>query len=83
MKPIRFKEVNKWLDKPESMTTEECKSMFIYTDNRECISCWRLTFWERMKILFLGKLWVRIVSGKTQPPIALTIAKTIFELESK
>ena len=30
-----------------------------YTDARETISCWRLTWRERLKILFFGRLWLR------------------------
>lgn len=44
MKPIKFEQANKNLLKPESMTDEECSSLWVYNDGRECISCWRLTW---------------------------------------
>lgn len=30
-----------------------------YTNKIETISCWKLTWMERIKILFSGKLWLR------------------------
>lgn len=46
MKPIKFEQANKNLLKPESMTDEECSSLWVYNDGRECISCWRLCWWH-------------------------------------
>lgn len=31
MKPIKFKEANRQLQKPSSMTDEECKPLWVYT----------------------------------------------------
>lgn len=42
MLAIKFKEANKNLSKPENMTDEECGSLWVYSDGRQCISCWRL-----------------------------------------
>ncbi len=41
----------------------------IWTDGCQCISCWKLSIWERLQILFSGKVWLGIYSGTTQPPI--------------
>ena len=30
-----------------------------YTDERETISCWRLTWRERLTVLWRGRLWLR------------------------
>ena len=30
-----------------------------YTDTRETISCWRLTWRERLRVLWTGQLWLR------------------------
>jgi hypothetical protein len=40
-----------------------------YTDGRETISCWKLTFKERIKVLIFGKLWLRQCNfgAKLQP----------------
>ena len=69
MKPIKFEQANKNLLKPESMTDEECSSLWVYNDGRECISCWRLTWKERIKALLFGRVWLSVLSGRTQPPV--------------
>lgn len=78
MKPIYFKEAQIELKKPVTMTDEECGSLWIYRANNQCISCWTISFWERLKFLFHGKLWLGILSGQTQPPVWLDMSKTIF-----
>ena len=41
----------------------------IFTDGDQCVSCWGLTFWERLQILWFGCVWIGIHSGRTQPPV--------------
>ena len=79
MKTIKFKEATKELLKPESMTDEECKSMWVFNDGKQCISCWKVPIWKRIKMLFHGKVWISVLSGQTQPPIWCDVEKTIFE----
>ena len=67
MKAIKFKQANRNLLKPNSMTDEECKSLWVFTDNRECISCWKLSFKQRLSALFFGTVWLSVLSGGTQP----------------
>lgn len=81
MKPIKFEESNKTLLKPSSMTDEECSSLPVFTDGRQCISCWRLTWMERLSALLFGKVWLGILSGYTQAPVWLACSHTIFEKE--
>ena len=82
MKPIKFKEANKNLLKPQDMTDEECSSLWVYTDGRECISCWKMNFRQRLSALIHGKVWLSVLSGYTQPPVWVDCAKTVF-LEQK
>lgn len=81
MKPIKFKEANKNLLKPSSMTDEECSSLWIHTDGRECVSCWKLSWKERLAALFHGRVWLCVLSGHTQPPVWLMCTDTVFEKE--
>lgn len=83
MKPIRFKEATKNLLKPENMTDEECSSLWVYNDGQECVSCWRLTWKERIKALLFGKVWLGVLSGFTQPPVWMVCDKTVFTQEDK
>lgn len=79
MKPLKFKEATIELKKPSSMTADECSSLHIYQSGQgECISLWTTSFWNRLKFLFHGKLWLGVLSGKTQPPVWLDMNKTIF-----
>jgi len=79
MKPVNFKEANKRLFKPSNMTDEECKPLLVFSDGKECISKWTMNWKERLHCLFKGFVWVRIVSGKTQPPIVIQAEKTVFK----
>lgn len=79
MKPIKFKESTIELSKPESMTADECGSLSIHqTKEGTCISCWEASFWDRVKFLFHGKIWLGVLSGITQPPVWLDCTNTVF-----
>lgn len=77
MKPQRFKEANIELKKPSNMTDEECSSLWVNNEHGDCISCWSVPFWSRVKFLFHGKIWLGVM-GKTQPPVWLDCTKTVF-----
>lgn len=79
MKPIEFKERNKLLYKPINLTDLNCRSLAVFTNGKVCISCWKLTLWERMKALFMGRIWLTVLSGMTQHPVKLACEWTAFE----
>lgn len=72
MKPIDFPQSTKVLQKPELMLDTECKPLPIWSDGKECVSCWRPTLKERVRILISGKVWLSVLSGRTQPPVFIT-----------
>jgi hypothetical protein len=78
MKPIEFKQANKNLLKPAGMTDEECGSLPVYCDGKECISLWKMTWKERLSAVFFGRIWLYVVSGQTQPPVSLMATREIF-----
>lgn len=78
MKPIKFKEANKCLSKPIGATDEECGSLWVYNDGKYSISCWNMSFKERLKALLFGKVWLFVWFGNSQPPVGMAIEKTIF-----
>ena len=69
MKTSKLPEVNTQLLKPDNMTDEECSGLPIFTDGQVCISLWKPTIWERLKLLFTGRIWLGVLSGQSQPPV--------------
>lgn len=82
MKPIDFKQSTKVLQRPSTMAESKCQSLPVWCDGKQCVSCWKPTFKERLNILFGGKVWLGVLSGKTQPPVFLTGEK-VFDEASK
>ena len=69
MKPINFKQSTKVLQKPGTLSDSECGTLPVWCDGKQCVSCWKPSFKERINILFGGKVWLGVMSGKTQPPV--------------
>lgn len=78
MKPVKFEQANRILSKPSNMTDDECSSLWVYSDGKTCISCWKMTWLQRIKALLFGRVWLGIYSGNTQPPVWLDCDKTVF-----
>ena len=79
MKPVNFKHSNKTLQ-PSGATYSEnvtgVEPLHIFTDGEQCVSCWRMTWMERLSLLIFGRVWVAVLTGQTQPPIFVIAAKT-------
>ncbi len=73
MKAVSFDEQTKVLNRPDSMTDEECFSLPVWCGDGQCISLWKGRFWERIKFLFTGEMWFSSYSGQTQPPVWLSV----------
>lgn len=72
MKPIEFKGHNKVYakDQPEYLPLPVFKNDSV---EGECISCWKLSFKERVRILLTGKLWISMMTfNKPLTPILPT-----------
>ena len=78
MKPIEFKEQTKTLYGRWSV-----RPLPIFSDGEVCISCWRLRLIERIRALLFGKIWLRLRSGKTQPPVSMICDRKGFIKERK
>lgn len=72
MKPTDFKESTKVLTRPSTMSDSECGSLPVWSDSKQCVSCWKMSFVERVTCLFTGKVWLSVLSGTTQPPVAVS-----------
>lgn len=60
MKHVDFKEAN------TKLGSDGVKVLPAYVDeaNHLVVTCWRMSFWERVKALFLGKVWVCSIADK-------------------
>ena len=72
MIPIKFSRANKTLTpsgKKYSKNVDGVDPLDVWTDDEQCLSCWRPSWRERLSILFFGRVWVSTLSGGTQPPM--------------
>lgn len=81
LEPVYFLGANRNLRKPESMTDEECRSLWVYADGEQCISCWKMSVRARLKALFHGRIWLSVLGGRTQPPVWLICEKDVLTVE--
>lgn len=66
MEPIEFKQQNVIFAKNQP----EYIPLPAYRDNKyggRIFHCWKLSFKERFKILFTGKLWINVLNFKQAP----------------
>ncbi len=81
MKPIKFPQVNKTLldNGYRSGMCKDISSLPIWTNDEMCTSLWKMTWKERISALIFGRIWVDIISGSNQPPIALSVRRDVFK----
>lgn len=79
MKPAYFKEHNHVYAKNQEPYLP--LPVFTHRDSWQCVSsCWDMTFIERLKVIFTGKVWVTMPTfGKPLTPVKLQIEKPDFE----
>lgn len=78
MKPVKFPEQNCDLGRPTNMTKEECGSLPVYRDGKQCISKWELNEEDKKHILEKGYIWLHVFGGHTQPPVWIDANDDIF-----
>jgi hypothetical protein len=77
MEPSDFPKTNTAVIPPK-----ELAAIREYVEGKTYISLWRATFWERVRFLFHGRLWLFVV-GQNHPPMAMMIAKDPFVEEGE
>ena len=75
MTPIHFPQSNKILTAPPG--AKDIDPLPVHTDGRQCLSCWSLTWRERLTVLLQGRVWLCTLTGPTQPPVWLAAGKTV------
>ena len=74
MKPIDFKYSNCVLKPGDTEYSENVESVVdlpVWSDDEQCVSCWKPTLRERLSILLFGRVWLALLSGHTQPPACI------------
>ncbi len=74
MKPAHFKQENDALrgGPGERYGTEnEVVDLPIYRSDDEVISCWKGSWWERLRFLVTGRAWLRVIA-QNHPPVEVT-----------
>ena len=75
MKPTEFKEQNVVFAKDQ----KEYLPLPAYKEQSTegyVVSCWKLSFLERLKLLFFGKLWVNVMTfNHPLQPMYFTVSK--------
>lgn len=71
MTPANFPQANVSLRAPEGMTEAECGTLRAHRDGTHHISLWKLTWAERLRVIWTGQVWLWVWSPHTQPPVAL------------
>lgn len=74
MEAIYFKQATNF-DKGNDTTLP----LHYWSDNEQCVSCWRLSVKERIKLLFSGRVWLG-VRTKKQPPVFVS-SENVFVYE--
>jgi hypothetical protein len=81
MIPEEFPQMNKHLTpsgKEYSDNVEDVRPLFVWTDGEQVVSCWRMSWRERLAALWYGRIWAATLSGSTQPPLCLQAKRTYF-----
>lgn len=76
LKPVDFKESNNLLQPAFKGPNHE--GLRVFTDGKQCISCWKLTLRQRLCVLIFGRMWLGIRSGYTMPGVWLDCGLTCF-----
>lgn len=77
--PSKFEQANIRLTPPGGMTKEECNDLWVWSDGKYCLSKWTLSWKERFSLLFGKPIWLWVISGKSQPPVAFEITESPFK----
>ena len=77
MYPVKFEDSNRNLAPPSDWDEGkhgECAYLPVQTEDGVCKSCWQLSFWEVIRLMFKRQIFLYVVSGETQPPVKLDLA---------
>lgn len=74
MKPTTFAEANGTLTGGPAYrygTDLDVADLQVYRGGGQIISCWELSFWDRVRCAIFGKVWLRVCASGTHSPVCL------------
>jgi len=71
MTPTSFPEANMNLLAPPDMPAGEWGTLPVFTDGMHCVSRWRPSLRERLRVFLGGTIWMTIGSSTTRHPASL------------
>jgi hypothetical protein len=83
MTPSHFKEANGMLGGgPASTygTGDDVVDLPVHRADGQIISCWRLSWFDRVRVLVTGRVWLHVLARTTHSPVKLA---TEFPVELK
>jgi hypothetical protein len=63
IKPVKFKQQNKTL----GLNNPNVEELPVFQDDKQIISCWKISFFGRIKLLLTGKIWCSVYAQKFNP----------------
>ena len=85
MKPIPFKYSNRTLQPSNAQYSDNVAGVDplpVWTDGEQCVSCWKMSFVERLSALLFGRVWLALLSGQTQPPALIQVSREYLQEQS-
>ena len=86
MKAIRFEQANTKITGGPAIkydTAQDVGDLPVWksdaADRPLIVSCWRLTFRERLSAFLFGRVWLQVAARDTQPPLGLDACRTAFD----
>ena len=83
MNPVIFEGSNKTLQPTGEVTYSDSvvgiSPLPIWTDGEQCVSCWSMSWRERLSAVVFGRVWVAALTGQIQPPMCVLAEKNYFD----
>ena len=79
MKPIKFEESNTLFKGYIQTNGEAVADLHVFAHEGELLSCWKMSFKERLLALVFGRAWLCIRTKERHPPVWLQCYRTAFE----
>lgn len=73
--PIRFPDCNFTWTAPDGL--DNCSELPVLNDGTHSLSCWRLSWRERLAALVYGKAWLCVIGH--QPPVWIRVERDVLE----